>query len=200
MSTYIFQKISKDGMNAGITRGTIDSRDWLRDRASQITSVNTTMLMKDNANMYSKLSDMDIGRMFMFFYDPKHKKTLPYYDRFPLVFVIDRKQDGFLGLNLHYLPHLYRARLMDALYSIERMDNIRQTKKLKLTYELLRSASKFRYFKPCLKQYLTQHRRSRFLYIPYDEWDVALMLPTERFMKDNKQNVWNESKRIILGN
>jgi len=199
MTTYIFQRISKEGMQAGITPGTIDARDWLRDRASQITSVNNTKLMRESANMYSRLSNSDIGRMFMFFYDPKHKKTLPYYDRFPLIFVIDRKKDGFLGMNLHYLPPLFRARLMDALYSIERIDNIRKSKKLKLTYELLNSASRFRYFRPCIKQYLNQHRRSRFLYIPYNEWDIALMLPTERFVKDNKQNVWNESKRIILG-
>ena len=27
-----------------------------------------------------------IGRMYLFNYDPKYKKELPYYDRFPLIF------------------------------------------------------------------------------------------------------------------
>ena len=31
-----------------------------------------------------------IGKMFFFEYDPKHKATLPIYDRFPLVFPIER--------------------------------------------------------------------------------------------------------------
>ena len=30
-----------------------------------------------------------LGRLNMFFYDPKYKKTLPYYDTFPLVLPIE---------------------------------------------------------------------------------------------------------------
>ena len=39
------------------------------------------------------------GKMYVFFYDPKTKATLPYYDRFPLVFPFSRTEDGFIGLD-----------------------------------------------------------------------------------------------------
>jgi E3 ubiquitin-protein ligase DOA10 len=133
----------------------------------------------------------------MYFYDPKTKDDLPYYDRFPLIFVAEKYKDGFLGLNLHYLPPIFRARLMDALYKIERNDSVRDSKKLKMTYNLMKSAAQFRYFKPCVKRYLYSQIKSRFLYIPYEDWDIALFLPTERFKKAKKQKVWEDSKRII---
>ena len=56
-----------------------------------------------------------IGSMQMFYYDPKYKETLPYYDRFPLSIIVKPAKGGFLGLNLHYLPPILRAQFLDAL-------------------------------------------------------------------------------------
>ncbi len=55
------------------------------------------------------------GRLYMYAYDPKMKKELPYYDRFPLVFPFSKTQDGFIGLNMHYLPYPLRVGLLDKL-------------------------------------------------------------------------------------
>ena len=41
------------------------------------------------------------GRMYTFFYDPKTKDELPYYDTFPVVLIIETTGNGFTGLNLH---------------------------------------------------------------------------------------------------
>jgi hypothetical protein len=49
---------------------------------------------------------------------PSSRRQLPYWDRLPLIFPIEIYPDGFLGINLHYLPPMYRAKLMDALYGI----------------------------------------------------------------------------------
>jgi hypothetical protein len=197
MATYIFQQISNEGRAKGQIPGTEDARDWFRDRAMEVTSVDTNKLVKSAPKTYGKVIKTDQGRMMMFAYDPKHKGTLPYYDRFPLIFLLEGYRDGFLGINLHYLPPLYRARLMDAIYTVLIDDKIRQSKKAKLTYDILKGASKFKYFKPCVKRYLTQHIRSRFIYIPFDQWDIALMLPTEKFKKSDKRTVWKESKDMI---
>jgi hypothetical protein len=197
MATYLFQKISQEGKVDGVEPGTIDARDWYRDRASEVQSVNVQREMRNRERLYPKLVDLDIGRMYMFFYDPKHKDTLPYYDRFPLIFVMEKYSDGFLGMNLHYLPPVYRARLMDNLYNIERNDSQRESKKLRLTYGLLNASARYKYFRPTVKRYLTGHVRSRFLYVPYEEWDIALMLPTERFKKGKKQKIWNDSRQLI---
>lgn len=197
MATYIFQKLSKEGRAEGLKDNSVEARDWFRDRASDITSVNTTKLIEQGGKTYTSIRTADIGRMFMFFYDPKTKDTLPYYDRFPMIFVVNKIPGGFHGLNLHYLPPTYRARLMDALYAIEKDDSVRGSKKLRLSYELLQGASKFRYFKPCFKHYLNEKVASRMLYVPAEQWDIALMLPTQKFKKASAETVWKESKSII---
>jgi hypothetical protein len=197
MSSYIFQKIAKEGDAAGVESGSIESRDWFRDQALTVGRVNVQQEMTNRARLHNRIIPTDIGRMYHFFYDPKHKDKLPYYDRFPLIFVMERYSDGFLGLNLHYLGPVFRARLMDALYTIARNDAVRDSKKVKMSYALLADAAKFKYFRPCVKRYLENNVRSRFLYIPAEEWDIALMLPTERFKKSKKSRVWKDSKRSL---
>ena len=59
-----------------------------------------------------------VGNMYMYFYDPKHKETLPYYDRFPLTIVVEPAKGGFRGINLHYLPNALRAKFLDGLMDI----------------------------------------------------------------------------------
>lgn len=193
---YVFQKVSREGRMQGLEPGSIEARDWFRDRA-QTATARPGRLMNKKANLQTNVLTSDVGRMFMFFYDPKWKVELPFYDRFPMIFVMENYSDGFLGMNLHYLPPMYRARLMDALYSIETTDSQHESKKLKASYGLLKSAGKYKYFKPCIKRYLFNHVKSRFLYIPYDEWDIALLLPVERFKKARKQRVWEDSKQKI---
>jgi hypothetical protein len=123
VAAYIFQKISQEGKAEGLESGSLDARDWFRDRAQNISQVNVQSEMRNKERLYPKIGELDVGRMYMFFYDPKTKDTLPYYDRFPLIFIMEKYKDGFLGMNLHYLPLVYRARLMDSLYTIERNDS-----------------------------------------------------------------------------
>jgi len=197
MATYIFQKLSKEGRAEGLNPGSTEARDWFRDRASSVSNVNTKSLVRDKKRTYTSIRSADVGRMYMFSYDPKTKETLPYYDRFPMIFVVDKVPGGFHGLNLHYLPPTYRARLMDALYSVSKTDSARDSEKLQMSYNLLKSASRFNYFKPCYKHYLNGHVRSRMLYVPAEEWDIALMLPTQRFRKAGTSKIWKESRQKI---
>jgi hypothetical protein len=136
------------------------------------------------------ISQNSVGKMYMFVYDPKHKDTLPYYDTFPLIFPIEFYGDSFLGINLHYLPPMLRAKLMDALYATINNKKYNKTTQLIISYQILKSASRFKHFEPCIKKYLMSHVGSAFIYISPDEWDFALMLPTERFNKASKQQVW----------
>jgi hypothetical protein len=202
VTSYIFQRIAKLGKAEGIDQ-TIrqrDARTWFRTRALAITSVNRQKLMQDPDadNLANIIDENSIGSMYSFFYNPKHKKTLPYYDLFPLIFVIGLKPDGFLGINLHYLPPVLRAKLMDQLYAITNNKKFDSTTKLKVSYELLNKAARFRYFAPCVKHYLFDHVQSKFLNIEPSFWDVALMLPTEKFVKTDKDTVWNKSRSQVV--
>ena len=198
MVAYIFQKIADKGTAAGITdTNTADARNWFRSSARKINTVNDKRIMGDRERLTNKMSRYSIGRMFMFYYDPKTKDQLPYWDRFPLIFPIELYPDGFLGINLHYIPPLMRARLMNALYLTTNNKLFDDTTRLRINYNILKSASRFKYFQPCVKRYLFSHVRSRYYYVAPNEWDMALMLPTERFVGAQKAKVFRESSRMI---
>ena len=196
MATYIFQSIANKGKAEGITPNkTASARTWYRNQASQLVSrnVNKNRIMNDKANVVSQITRDDIGKMHLFFYDPKGKATLPYYDIFPMIFPIGFQEGGFLGINLHYLPHYLRARLMDALYTTANNDKYDDTTKLKISYDMLNGAAKFGPFSACVKRYLWDHVQSKFLYVEPSNWDTALMLPLERFQKAPTYKVFGDS-------
>lgn len=205
MVAYVFDKILADGVKAGqIPARTQQARDWFRSKAAgtRITPnrlLTTAKQKQTGSAVVTKIPPgiNGIGRMYMFFYDPKTKKDMPYYDRFPLVFKIKDIDGGFLGLNLHYLPPVLRARLMDALYGLATNTRYDENTRLRLTYDRLNAARRFKWFKPTVKKYLFSHVRSRYILVDSVEWDMALFLPTERFIKAPKQTVWRESRRKI---
>lgn len=191
---YIFSDLLRQAEKQHvIPNKTKAARDWFRVRAQDIRSIN-----RDNftRNALTTLTPMP-GRMYMFVYDAKHKKTLPYWDAFPLIFPVSRTPGGFTGLNLHYLPPLLRARLMDALYTIASNKKYDDTTRLKISYDALNSASNMSYFKPCFKQYLYNHMRTQFIYIEPKEWDIAAFLPSQNFKKATSQQVWRNSQNAI---
>lgn len=198
MATIVtpFDTIITKGVRAGqIPARTQDARDWYRETARKMRTVNERSLMKGDQD---RLTGRPIvGSMYMFSYDPKWKEELPYYDTFPLVFPFRKVPGGFYGLNLHYLPLQLRARLMDALYGYANNTRYDESTKIKLNYELLTSVSNLKFFAPCVKHYLDDHVRSRFVYVYPSEWDIALFMPTERFAKKTKTQVWNESKKML---
>ena len=77
---------------------------------------------------------------------------LPYYDRFPLVIPIEQHSDGFLGLNLHYINPKQRIILLDKLSEFANNSAYDATTKLRLSYAMLKQASKVYEKKPCLKK------------------------------------------------
>jgi hypothetical protein len=135
------------------------------------------------------------GFMYMFVYDAKHKSTLPYWDRFPLVLMIEPAPGGFYGLNLHYLRPKIRALFLDKLMETLGNKALDERTRLRLRYSLLSKAKKFREFRPCFKHYLTEHITSKIAEVPATEWDIAIFLPTEHFIGAQKEEVWKESTK-----
>ena len=190
--TTIFQDvIQKAGAGA---QNSLEARNWLRQKAAEVRTVNPKATIQQGPFLTNRIIT---GNMYLFAYDPKTKEDLPYYDRFPLVFPFRRVPDGFYGINMHYLPPLLRAKLMDALYDTVNNDNMDETTRLRINYRILQSAAKFRFFEPCVKHYLNNHVKSRFLQVDPTQWDVALFLPLERFAKASKLKVYADSKKKI---
>ena len=191
----LFQKLELEAFRAGINPRTKQSRDWFRKKAQSLRRINRNTLLKDE--QLQRTNRQIVGNMYMFFYDPKHKETLPYYDRFPLTIIVGPAEGGFYGLNLHYLAPVLSARFLDELLDITNNMKYDDTTKFKLSYDLLNRAAKFKYFKPCFKHYLTKHVKSQFSMVEAPEWEIATFLPTAQFEKATAAQVYRESRKMM---
>ena len=191
----LFQKLELEAFRKGITPRSAESRAWFRRQAGALGKVNRNQIMNEPE---MKLSGKQFpGGMFMFFYDPKTKDTLPYYDSFPLTIIVGGAPGGFTGLNLHYLPMVLRAKFLDALLDIASDEKYNESTRFNLSYNMMKKASSMKYFKPCFKRYLMSNVRSRFALVPAPEWEIATFLPTQDFQKSGKSAVWADSRRMI---
>jgi hypothetical protein len=158
------------------------SQEWFRRAARSVSEVDTDRMRETAAKsrIQRTIRGDDIGSMFHFYYDAKHKDKLPYWDRHPIVVPIEMYKDGFLGINFHYISPYQRARLMNALYTQAQFDDKGRPARLDVTYGILAAAARFAPFKPCVKRYL-RGRYTSMLWIAPDEWDMAIMLPTAQW-------------------
>ena len=191
----LFAKVEQEAFRAGITPRTKQSRDWFRSKLSSMGVSRNTLMRDEQLKLVNKSQPL-IGSMNMFFYDPKHKKTLPYYDRFPLSVIVGPAQGGFYGLNLHYLPPVLRAKMLDALMGVTNNKKYDDSTKFEISYKLLVATSRLRFFKPCYKHYLFAHVKSRLARVSAPEWEIATFLPTADF-EGNKSKVYSDSRSMI---
>ena len=191
----LFQTLELEAFRKGINPRTQQSRDWFRQKARSLRRVNRNQLMKEDPIQLK--SRFQPGAMAMFFYDPKTKDKLPYYDSFPLVIVVDAAEGGFYGLNLHYLPPTLRAKFLDGLMDRLTDKKFDEKTRFAVSYQYLKSATKLKYFKPCFKHYLTSNVRSRFAVVPAPEWEIATFLPTADWQKGSGRQVYKDSRNMI---
>ena len=124
------------------------------------------------------------GKLNFFFYDPKFKALLPYYDRFPLVLPIGSAPGGFLGINFHYLPVTLRVKLLESIDGKN------------LSAADYKSLKRINLIKPTIKHYLTKQVRSGFLRIDEEDFLPACLLPVQQFKKASTSSIYADSRRI----
>ena len=176
----LFDKLSKEMTAAGIRPRTAAAKSWLGSRLSNFRlSTNRSSVLNDAPRIASRAF---IGKMYLFHYDAKHKDTLPVWDRFPLVIPMDLYDDGFLGMNLHYLDPYSRLALLDQLHSYINNDKYDDTTVFRLSYSLLQKSKSFSLVQQCLKRYLFEHLVSSMIYIEPDSWETAIFLPVQKMV------------------
>jgi hypothetical protein len=170
---------------------------WFQKNVRQFaTSVGAaTPLNVLGANLDKQTRTIMPGQMIMFTYSAKHRDTLPYWDKFPLVLPFSASKTHFTGLNLHYLSPKMRAalltKLMDNNNTIGRGDKAR----LNLNWQILNAAGKYPEIAPCIKQYIFGYVKSNFMTVPQADWPIAIHLPLERFEGQQSSSVWANSSR-----
>lgn len=204
MANNFFKTQFDRSRNAGLTKRFTDkSTEWFKEQLKGLTfgtkNRSRDKLLKDEGlRTIEDPTTYAPGRMYMYFYEAKHAKTLPYYDQFPLILLVDSAPGGFVGLNLHYLPPLVRAKFFSELLDLKNQKKYTRETRIKLTYDILKSAAKFKYFRPCYKRYLFKQVKSVFREVPSQYWEVACWLPTQKFVGASANTVWAESKKYYI--
>tara|TARA_B100001113_G_scaffold59226_1_gene44724 strand:- start:6542 stop:7144 length:603 start_codon:yes stop_codon:yes gene_type:complete len=122
-------------------------------------------------------TQLEVGKMYLFEYDPKTKADLPYYDNFPLIIMVDQLPKGFSGINLHYLPPLIRAKLLDKLMPATEMES---DTTLRSSWPQIRNFSRFPELRGAVKKYLSQQAGKMYEINPFN-WKSAIFLPVQQF-------------------
>jgi len=171
-------------------KGRPRSTDWYKDKIKEFGKPGAMDLIRDGKRDTKPF----YGKLNMFFYDPKWKKKLPYYDTFPLVLPLETYSDGFLGINMHYLPIPLRIRLLDKLVDYSNNTKFDESTRLMVNYSKLKN---IRLIRPTIHKYLKGHTKSQFRRIDADEFTIATLLPVQRFKKASDKEVWKESRSML---
>mgnify|MGYP001209583316 CR=1 FL=1 len=124
------------------------------------------------------------GHLYMFEYKAK-MKWLPYYDKNPLVYVLKSNAVEFWGANLHYMAPKRRIGVIKNLLN-----------------------GRINIPKKCFHKYLHNHVDGLYLDLASAEWDTAILLPTEDFVRNvnghlfpyDKEYVWDETNENFYDN
>jgi hypothetical protein len=187
----LFDKLESEAFRKGITARTKEANTWFQKKVTALGPLGKSVLKDDRLKAQAGAHP---GDMVMYTYDPKLKKTLPYYDTFPLTIVVGPAKDGFYGINLHYLPPKVRAIFLDKLNDTASNQKYNKTTRFRITYNLLKATKNYKYFKPCFKHYLTSNVNSKIMKVNAAEWNIAIFLQTAAFKKASIGKVWADSR------
>ena len=181
--TTIFEKVS----NA--TAGEKKSLAWYKGKVKQLAAsyeeTPEKMLRQEKRDARDLAQDENLlrktvkeGHLYFFEYKAM-SKWLPYYDKFPLVYVIKQDGEGFYGANLHY---------------------IKPKKRVKIIQKLERGLIDMP--KTLVHKYLYNHCKSKFLDLAIEEWETSIFLPVEDFIMTkgsgrlpyDRELVWKETE------
>ncbi len=131
------------------------NEDYFRDQL--LEELGSTNFNDD----YADTAGFAPGELYFFTYQAQTKQ--PYYDMYPLSYVIEMTTGGFLGCNLHY---------------------VRLNQREELAISLLNNSAQGAVAVPqrTLHKYLYTGVRGQPYRIPNTEWSDVSQLPTERFI------------------
>ena len=170
------------------------SMDWYMNNVKNLVGARLSQSSVMKSDIGELKTNIEIGSMYMYFYDPKLKEELPFYDTFPLVLPFGPAKGGFYGINLHYLPYLLRAQVLGELLDYKTTKTYSETTKMRMSYNLLNNLKNANEVKPCIKHYLSGHVNSQFLKVNPADWQAAIFLPIENFVGATKEQVFRDSR------
>lgn len=173
------------------TNGQERSARWYQTAVREYASGINTFQEVQNSDLGKVATQLDVGKMYMFAYDPMTKETLPYWDNLPLVVICDPLPTGFSGINLHYLSPLLRANLLDRL--MPSVDKVDSDSKLRSNWSFVRNFSRFPETRKSTKRYLTQQIRGQMIEVNPRHWKSAVFLPVQQFQGASASKIYRDT-------
>ncbi len=147
----------------------------------------------DSAKGFKKKAKLKPGKMFTFGYDAKYKEILPYWDKFPLIIVLDVYKDGFMGLNFHYLYPVERMKFLTKIMKFAtqggEVEDMTDKARFEMTWDVVRNIKNA---DKMLHKYLYGHVKTSLLEAPPNEWENAIFLPYQKFVGASAKSVWSK--------
>lgn len=144
-------------------------------------------------------NSLEEGSMLFFGYDPKTKQKLQFWDAFPLVVLLHKQGNSFLGLNLHYLNPKIRANFLNSLlkFADDPEYAVNPNAKMEVSYSLLTRLPKLKPFKAAIKRYYLSSIVTKVNTIPSNEWKYTTFMPLEKFQGATREEVWAWANKYI---
>lgn len=175
-------------------RNSAKSMDWFRKYIGKsFNNMKTGVLFRDQKMWKPKVT---MGKMYTYEYDALHKATLPIWDRYPMMipFSAYKSKDGtpiIVGLNFHYLSPKMRMIAFSALLRFRNEKRYRKQTKFNFDWQVLTALAESKYFKHAVHAYRLDHVKSVFVEIPPQSWEIALFLPTARWVGGTSKDAWS---------
>jgi hypothetical protein len=136
----------------------------------------------------SKIKRAYFGFPMMFKYSPKTAASLPYYDVLPMPIMLAKYPDGFLGLNIHYLPWAKRLQLADRLVRATKNRKRITYSQIKQAWNSLRLPAGYSYL--IIRRYLTTHIQSDIAVFDWDNYRQAAVNIPGKWRKKSEKAVF----------
>jgi len=136
----------------------------------------------------SKIKQAYFGFPMMFKYSPKTASTLPYYDILPMPILLAKYPDGFLGLNIHYLPWSKRLQLADRLVRATKNRKRITYPQIKRAWNSLKLPAGYSYL--IIRRYLTSHIQSDIAVFNWDNYRQAAVNIPGKWRKKSEKAVF----------
>lgn len=183
----IFERIKEE------TKGKKYTSSWYRRRVTEMASEYPVKRIINDEKTESAIDDIQDdnelreevrkGHLYLYQYKPT-KKGLPYWDTYPLVYVLRREGSYFIGANLHYMSPKARSGVIQSIL---------EDKKVEIP-------------KKIIHKYLYNGVIGRLLDLGQDEWKTAIYLPIENFVYEkggrtlsyDKNKVWQRTYKYRM--
>lgn len=151
-------------------------------------------LYDEDVMSVSSTNRLKLGHLLLFYYPmPKYEQQLPYFDALPLMVLLGYNGTHLHGLNLHYMPYLWRINVAERL-----MRSLRNKKRIRykdIAQAWIDAKMPVGMLKLCYRTYLINRISSSIKIFNYDTYKPVIVNVLPQFKKENSSNIIRDIER-----